>query len=384
MRLGGEADHLVEHLAEAARAQRAQGDPELERIEAARRLEGLVHLVGLAAAGGVEVVGVPGGGREVDGHADEDGARRDGLEEALVEVDGHGAGALDAVEQVAAGGGDEQAAAVGGIDVQPHVGVLADVGDRRERVDAAAVGGAGGRDDAHRHLAGVDRVAQGVREGVGEHAAVGVGGDGEDGVVAEPEEPGGLLDAEVARCGRDDDELVQRRPAERVAPGGVLAGEEERLEVGLRAAGREDAVAGGETDPGVDPVDEAALHEGADPGLVVGVEGRVDGGDHRLGGDGGQRDGTVEVRRVVGVVEPDGVLGEEGVGLLDGERGTAPGSVEVDGVDELLELVSAGAGEGLGGGAQPVGDASDRVVHRGGVGVGCGGGQQLVHAIAPE
>src|SRR5699024_10037943 len=52
----------------------------------------------------------------------------------------------------------------------------------------------------------------------------------------------------------------------------VFAGEEQRLEVRLGAAGGEDPVTVGEAEVSAGPVDEAAFHEGGDLGLVVGVD----------------------------------------------------------------------------------------------------------------
>nr|BFF16837.1 hypothetical protein GCM10025730_03580 [Promicromonospora thailandica] len=376
---GGQVADGVDERTDAVRAEGPQRDPELEGVEPAGGLQGLVDLVevgvGLAVLlPRVEVVGVPGDGRQVGTLAHDQRAGGHGLEERLVEVDGDAAGSLDAGQQVAARGADQEAAAVGGVDVQPRADGVAQVGHGAERVDAAAVGGAGGRDDGDHDVAGALDVDQGAGQGVGAHAAVGVGADGDHGVVGQAEQQGGLGDAEVAHAGGQDPHGLQAR----ARPAGLLARQEQGLEVRLGAARGEDAVGatGGEADPARRPLHEAPFHERGDRGLVVGVDRGVDGGEHRLGAHRGQRHGAVQVRGVGGHVEPDRVLRVQLACLAQrlGRAGRRP--VEVDGVDKVLQLGAAGAREGLGDGREPGRDVARDVADRVRVGVGRGPAQQ--------
>jgi hypothetical protein len=67
-----------------------------------------------------------------------------------VGVDGNRVGQVQAGEDLLAGVGEHGGSAVRGVDMQPYVVTLADLGDRRQRVDRACVGGAGRRHDAER------------------------------------------------------------------------------------------------------------------------------------------------------------------------------------------------------------------------------------------
>jgi hypothetical protein len=345
-------------------------------------LEGLVDLVGLGVlggglGGGVEIVGVVGGRGQVRSLAHHQGAGGDRLEAGLVVVDGHGVGALDAVQQVAPGAGEQQASAVGGVDVEPGAVRAGGVGDRGERVDGAPVGGAGGRDDRHRPLPRFLERVQRLVQRRGVHAALGVGGDGQHGVGAQSEQGRGAGDGEVGGLGGEDPQAGQQGGA--VLPRlalGAGAGEEEGLEVGLGTAGGEHSVAGPEADAAGGPAHEPLLHEGRDQRLVVGVHGGVDRGEHCLGGHGREHDGAVQVREIGGVVEPHGVGGVELVGLAQGRGVPHAGAVEVGGVHEALEVSTIGADGGGAHGAEPLGGVAGDLAEQLLVGVGGAGGQQ--------
>src|SRR3954467_13953036 len=66
------------------------------------------------------------------------------LEQPLVWIDRDRVRALDSGEQRAARVADHRRTAIGGIDVEPHGLLVAQVGERRQRVDGACVRGAGG------------------------------------------------------------------------------------------------------------------------------------------------------------------------------------------------------------------------------------------------
>ncbi len=269
-------------------------------------------------------------------------------------VDGDRVGVLDAVQQRAPGGRDEQTAAVGGVDVHPGVVLRAQLGDLGQRVDRAEVGGAGGADDRHRDQALGLAAAQLGGEHLDPHAALAVGGDGHHRVRAEAEQRRRLADAEVADVGGEDAQLGGVRRL------GLLAGEQHRLEVGLRAAAGEDAVGAlAEADPARRPVDEAPLDEGAARRLVPGVQGGVDRREDRFAEHRRDDDRAVEVGQVARVVEVDGVT-EVHVGQLVQRRGgVAERAVEVDGVDHGGERGRGDAGERAGGTCQRCGHALD-------------------------
>lgn len=112
-----------------------------------------------------------------------------------------------------------------------------------------------GGDDGHRDQAVALAALQLVGEGERLHALVVVDGDRDDGVRAEAEEFGRLLDAEVADLGGEDAE--SGGVVARFTPWlGLLAGQQQGLEVGLAAAAGEHAVGGrAEADALVGPVD---------------------------------------------------------------------------------------------------------------------------------
>ena len=115
-------------------AQRAQGHPQLQRIEAAGRLQALVDQVRRAAFGlvaGIEIVGVVGDMAQLAAIANQAGAAAHRLEEGLVVVDADRVRLLDAGEPVAMARREQQPAAVGRIDMQPDAALPAAFGQRR-------------------------------------------------------------------------------------------------------------------------------------------------------------------------------------------------------------------------------------------------------------
>ena len=127
-------------------------------------------------------------------------------------------------------------------------------------------------------------------------------------------------------------------------------------------------------------VEQAAFHEGADGGLVVGVDRGVHRREDGLGGDRRQRDRAVQVRRVGRVVEPDGVLEEQ----LDRSRGwrwpcPTPSASRCDAVDELLQVRAGRAGERLGHRLEARRHSGRGLSDERAIEVGSGACQQLVH-----
>ena len=308
--------------------------------------------------------------------AHEDRARAHRLEEGLVEVDGDGVRALDPVEEVAPAGGGEEPAAVGGVDVQPHGVLGAQVADGAKGVDGAEVGRARGGDDRHGDVAPFAHRLEGEPERVREHPATGGRGDGDDRIGLQAHDPRGREDAEVALVRREHPQPGRGLPA--VAPQGLAASQDEALEVGLGAATREDAVRlRAEADPLGGPADEALLDEGPAGALVPGVDGGVHRREEALGEDRGQGDRAVEVGDVGGVVEPDRVPEVE-VGHL-GERRLEVGGrvVEVHGLHRGGEVGDGGSGRGRSGREVP-GDEIGHPGHAVDVGVGGVVGQEVL------
>lgn len=90
----------------------------------------------------------------------------------FVQVEGDAVGAVEALDEVAVGGAEEEWAAVGGVDVEFGAVGCREVGDGVEGVDLAGVGGAGGGDEEGALVSG-----EGVVEGWEVHDA---GGGGDD------------------------------------------------------------------------------------------------------------------------------------------------------------------------------------------------------------
>ena len=338
-------DDLVEHLPDGVGAGDAERHPQLERVEAARRLEGLVDLVGGHRGPRVEVVRVVGDVAERRRVADDEGARAHWLEEGLVEVDGDRVGPLDPREQVPATKGGEQTSAVGGVDVQPCPVREGEVGDRLDRVDDAEVRRSRGGDDRHGEVAPFAHLVEGEGQSIRRHPPGGVRRDGDDRVGGEPHDAGRLDDAEVALVGREHAQAVLGIlpvPPQRLSPG-----EDQALEVGLGAAAGEDTVrVRAEADPVGGPADEPLLDEGAAGALVPRVHGGVHRGEEALGEDRGQGDGAVEVGDVRRVVEPDRVAQVEVGDLTEGDIEAGGRVVEVDGVHGGGQVGDRGPGRG--------------------------------------
>ncbi|CAM5690200.1 hypothetical protein SFUMM280S_05058 [Streptomyces fumanus] len=218
-------------------------------------------------------------------------------------------------------GAEQQAAAVGRVDVQPGAVGGAAGGDLGQRVDEAGVGGAGGGGDE----VGAGGVAQGVVEGVGVEAA-GRGGDGDG--VGQAVEPGGA-GQRVVGVG-----AVHEAQAGSV----VLAGEEDGELVGFGAAGGDEGV-GGAGLVGEGAGDEG-FQGGGGGGLVPGVEGGVEGAGGEVGGGG---DGE---RRSVQVAGAQGVGGVGGAGGEGGDEGAQGVGVAVVGED-VAEGVAELCGDGV-------------------------------------
>ena len=287
------------------------------------------------------------------GVAHDDRAGADRLEPRLVEVDRDRVGALDARQQVAPTRGREQPASVRGVHMEPCVVSRAHVGDAVDRVDRTEVGGARGGHDGHRQQVVRGGTGERVGEREGVHAVQVVGGHQHDRLGAETHDARGLLHAEVALGRREDAQARQRGGQRRrgVALGEarLAPGQQQRLQVRLRATAREDAVGlRAEADAAGGPVDQLALDQGAARALVPRVERGVDGRDEHLGEQRRHDHGAVEVGGVAGVVEPDGVVEVDLAQLREHPLEVERGAVEVDGVD---------LGRGVGGG-----DARERAL----------------------
>lgn len=247
----------VDLLLVPGRAVVGPAEEELEGVCATAALEGEVREVpdlrgvddefGLAvegvwcSGGGVVVVEEVAGGEGIgemeatDVGGEEEGAG-DGDAEHFVGVDGDAVCFFGTGEFGALGGGEDEGAAPGAVDVEPQVVFLADGGDFVEGVEGAQDGGAGGGVDVEGGaVLGEGLLDQGF-ELRGDHAALFVDGDGPDGGAAETEHLGGLFDAVVAVGAGEEHEAVVAIAVFLGAGVEVVARDHDRGGVGGRAS----------------------------------------------------------------------------------------------------------------------------------------------------
>ena len=210
------------------------------------------------------------------------------------------------------------------------------------------------------------RFRQSSREGGGVHAVVFGGGHCDDGVEAQAQHGRRLLNAEVAVHGGENPEAVQQvRQAGFPVRGpqlgdGMVAGNQQRLEVGLAAAGGEHAVSVRvEADALRGPIDEAALDHGGAGALVPGVHGGVHRRKHGFANQRRDDHRAVQVRGVAGIVEVDGVLEVELVEFFQGCGGVRQRTFKVHGTNVGLQFGMPDAGKRLGGPLDLGGDSID-------------------------
>ena len=190
-------------------------DQDLERVEAARRVERAADEVELALGlvlGPVEVDARVVDGRSARDVGDEQRARAERHPPQLVQVGGDRVRALDAVEPgpVAVESVRPEPTAASTWNQALSCGRA--VGERVERVDRAEVGRARGADDGDHMLA-----ASMLVEGVESRARPGVGGDADHRLGAEPEQRGGAPDAVVRGGAGHDPPVVLREPSRRTS-----------------------------------------------------------------------------------------------------------------------------------------------------------------------
>lgn len=177
---GGEG--AVDEVGQSVAAECLEGGGDLEGVGAPGGAQGAAEEVGEACVGVVACVEV--GGLvvecvEVVVVGDGEDAGGCGLPAEFVQVEGDAVGAVEAVDEVAVGGAEEEWAAVGGVDVEFGAVGFGEVGDGVEGVDVAGVGGAGGGCDEEGALVS----GEGGFEGREVHGA---GGGGDDEGVGRP------------------------------------------------------------------------------------------------------------------------------------------------------------------------------------------------------
>ena len=146
-RLVGDVDDVLDHGRQPAPAGRAQADQHLERVEAAGGLQRPRHQVDRIVVRPVEVVGrVAGGPQDASPSATTRALAAIGCHHSLwkstVTESARSSPASVGPEAV----GEGQRPPDGGVDVEPGADGGGPVGHRRQRVDGAVVGGAGGAD----------------------------------------------------------------------------------------------------------------------------------------------------------------------------------------------------------------------------------------------
>jgi hypothetical protein len=269
----GEVDGSVDRVAERVEPERLHRQPHLDGAARARELEPAIGEVRPRLCGDVaEIVGRDGErALEPVGLANEQGAALDRLEEPLVRVERHRVGPVDARKRAPAALGENGEPAVRGVDVEPHVGLAAQVGELAQRVDGARVGRAGVRAHGERGepapAIGVDRGGE-RRERQPESR---VDGKHAHSLGAKPEHACGPRHRRVTLARHVDDEVIAHRT------GAPLARARERGEVGRRPTAEEDSRrVGGVADPVGEPSEHGELElrraRRADPPRRVGVE----------------------------------------------------------------------------------------------------------------
>ena len=256
MRRLGQVEHPVELAGERRGAMELEGEPDERRAVRSRQLGAPLEVVRQPRERGdpAEVRAAP--FVRVDEQrrvADEQTPDAIWQEQALVCVDGHGVGALDAPQALTAPGGQGEEPAVRGVDVEPGAGIGCDVGQAVERVDAAGVRTARGGDDEERRSArgrvGLDRLRQLVRV----TSPLGVGRDRPDRLRRDADQPR-RLDHRVMHPLRG-----VHRPAGRIT--GVGTRRDERRLVRERPARQQDATRGWRQAEEVrHPTEHALLH----------------------------------------------------------------------------------------------------------------------------
>ena len=223
--------------------------------------------------------------------------------------------------------------------MEPQPALAGPLGQGRQRVDAAEVGGAGGGHQGHRELAGGLHPVKGPVQLPGAQPPVAVDPERLDGPAAQPQQGGRPGHAEVGQL-RAQDPVAPGVRAEPVGggvaagpAGGGVAGQQQPHQVGLGAAAGHHAVGHLRVpaDPGGQPGHQPTLQVGGDRPLVPGVERLVGRRDQRVGGHGGGQGLAVQVGGARRVGRVDGVAQAEAAQPVEG--GVQPGALLGERVD---------------------------------------------------
>ena len=175
-----EVERAVDRGAERIEAEVPDRGPDLERAGHPAELQAEVREVHLAL-GDHRVLQIVGGHLERAAQsraiAHQHGTALEWLVQPFVRIERHGVGALDAGQGRTPAFGERGETAVRGVNVHPHPVLGADVGDRRERVDAAAVGRPGGGRYEDGAAPERDICLDRADERVGAHGVIVVDGD---------------------------------------------------------------------------------------------------------------------------------------------------------------------------------------------------------------
>ena len=243
--------------------------PRKGRLELDRQVGGREHAPRLAVVAKVRGA-VPVRLGELAFVANDQGAGPEGQEEALVRVHDHASGALDARQKPPAVLGQDEEAAVGGVNLEPQVAGVHHVGDVGEGVDRARVRRAGGGDHEPRAQACGDVRLHRLRERIGAHPPAVVERDVADLAFGQARDAQRLVDAVVGLARQVDDASghVGRADADGVAS------RDDSLEVrDARAGGQIAARRVGVADEPGHPPHERPLHERR--GGSAGLDARV-------------------------------------------------------------------------------------------------------------
>ena len=206
-----EQDVVPDHLQIAGAPHLPERQPHLQRAEAPRILRAVVEVVHDLI---VEVVVgrvIREGAAQLVGIAHEHAAGFERRVEPLVGIDRDRIGVAQRAQARRRSRRLRRQRTVGAVHVKPQLVLAADGGDLRERIDGARADRAGGADDEKRLMAEPEILLDPAAQGGRVHPLLVVGGDPADGVGAEAEQVGGLLDPRVGFRRRVDQQRAVLR-----------------------------------------------------------------------------------------------------------------------------------------------------------------------------
>ena len=229
--------------------------------------------------------------------------------------------------------------------MEPQPAAGGPLGQRRQRVDTAEIGGAGGGHQGNWDLPGGFHPVEGAVQLVGAQAATVVHAERLDGPAAQPQQGRGPGDAEVGKPEQRTRQRLASGPSPSAAARPRLPGRRRRRgpvphQVDRAARGHHLAGAGVPATRG--QLGHQPLQAGGHGGLVPGVERLVGGGGQGVGGHGGGQRLAVEVGGAGRMARVDAVA--EAEAPQPGQGRVQPGALLGERLDPGHDLASAAPG----------------------------------------